>query len=52
MHMDADGLLNWCMCGLIAIDWVLLITTVCDYPAGPYWLLIDQCISATSTTVI
>lgn len=48
---DADCLLKWYMQGLIAIDRSLLITVVCDYLAGMYWFLIDQCVAATSTTV-
>lgn len=34
--IDADCLFNCYMQGLMAIDWMLLITAVCDYLAGWY----------------
>ena len=48
---DADCVLHCYMQGLIAIDCLSLITVLCDYLAGLYWFLIDQCSSATSTTL-
>lgn len=50
-HIDSDCLLNSSTEGLIAIDWWLLITVLCDYLAGVYRLLIDQRIFATTTPV-